>query len=60
MSQLESKIYFFSAGKNKPCDGEMEHVFILGSLDCTVADTATGQEQPRCKWHACLTSSSGQ
>jgi hypothetical protein len=25
--------------KNKPCDGETEHAFILGSMDCTVANS---------------------
>jgi hypothetical protein len=25
-------------GKNKPCDGETEHVFILSSIDCMVAN----------------------
>jgi hypothetical protein len=25
--------------KNKACDREMEHAFILGSMDCTVAKT---------------------
>jgi hypothetical protein len=24
--------------KNKPCDGELEHLFILGSLECTIAN----------------------
>ncbi len=24
--------------KNKPCDGEAEHAFILDSMDCTVAN----------------------
>ncbi len=22
--------------KNKPCDGELEHAFILASMDCTI------------------------
>jgi hypothetical protein len=25
--------------KNKPRDGEMEHVFILGSMDCMIVNT---------------------
>jgi hypothetical protein len=39
---VPKNIFFSSAVKNKPHDGETEHVFILGSLECTVANTSYG------------------
>jgi hypothetical protein len=38
---LVQKVNIFSRlqAKNKPREGETEHAFILGSMDCTVANT---------------------
>jgi hypothetical protein len=36
--------------KNKPRDGEMEHAFILESMDCTVANNLYDV----CKSHFCF------
>ncbi len=38
---LVQKVNIFShmQVKNKPCDREMEHAFILGSMDSTVANS---------------------
>jgi hypothetical protein len=37
--QYEKKIFLPVQVKNKPCDRGTEHAFILGSMDCTVANS---------------------
>jgi hypothetical protein len=47
---LYKKIFSPLQVNNKPHEGDSEHAFFLGSMDCTVATTNLFEQQQEDKW----------
>jgi hypothetical protein len=47
---LSKKIFSPLQVNNKPHEGDSEHAFFLGSMDCTVATTNLFEQQQKDRW----------